>query len=178
MSQDLQNIVYIAVGSNLGEPLQTAQEAILELVEHPDLEVLASSSLYSSKPMGPQDQPDYVNAVVCAKTNLTPMALLDATQAIEKNHGRTRKAERWGPRTLDLDIILYNDLTLECDRLTIPHYGMKVREFVLYPLEEIAPDLELPDGTMLCELLETVPRNGLTIWADSPLISKLEMAQR
>lgn len=155
---------YIAIGSNLGDPVAQARNAIAALKQTPGIQVVAESSLYSSSPMGPQDQPDYINAVVAIDTTLSPLALLDQTQAIELEHGRVRKAERWGPRTLDLDIILYGDRVHDCDRLTVPHYGMKVREFVLYPLAEIAPDLILPDQTALQTLLTQVDRNGLAIW--------------
>ena len=155
---------YIAIGSNLGDPVTQAKKAIAALKEVPEIQVVAESSLYSSTPMGPQDQPDYINAVVAIDTTLHPLELLDRTQAIELEHGRVRKAERWGPRTLDLDIILYGDLVHNCERLTVPHYGMKVREFVLYPLAEIAPDLILPDQTALQTLLRQVDRNGLAIW--------------
>jgi len=155
---------YIAIGSNLGDPVTQAQNAIAALKQIPEIQVVAESSLYSSTPMGPQDQPDYINAVVAIDTTLAPLALLDQTQAVELEHGRVRKAERWGPRTLDLDIILYGDLVHDCERLTVPHYGMKVREFVLYPLAEIAPDLILPDQTVLQTLLSQVDRNSLAIW--------------
>ena len=157
-------IVYIAVGSNLSDPVNQAKQAINSLKTLPKSEFLQASSLYSSSPMGPQDQPDYINAVVAVKTELTPLELLDSTQAIEQEQGRVRKEERWGPRTLDLDIILFGDEVIDSERLTIPHYGMKEREFVLYPLAEIAPSLTLPDGTELSELLEKTDRKGLRIW--------------
>ncbi|GHA53793.1 2-amino-4-hydroxy-6-hydroxymethyldihydropteridine diphosphokinase [Photobacterium aphoticum] len=156
---------YIAIGSNLSDPVAQANRAIEALKQHPDVNVVAVSSLYSSTPMGPQDQPDYINAVVAVDTELAPLALLDCTQSIEQAQGRVRKDERWGPRTLDLDIVLYGDLEHHCDRLTVPHYGMKVREFVLYPLAEIAPELVLPDHTALQTLLAQVDRNGLAIWS-------------
>ena len=117
--------------------------------------------------MGPQDQPDYVNAVAALDTTLEAEALLDALQQIEQLHGRQRKAERWGPRTLDLDILLYNNTVINSPRLTVPHYGMRQREFVLYPLYEIAPQLQLPDGTVLSSLLAQVPLNGLQKLAGS-----------
>ncbi len=158
-------LAYIAIGSNLADPVAQAKSAIEVLKQHPDLNVVAVSSLYSSTPMGPQDQPDNINAVIAVETMLSPLALLDCTQSIEQEHGRVRKAERWGPRTLDLDIVLYGDLEHHCERLTVPHYGMKVREFVLYPLAEIAPELVLPDHTQLKSLLEQVDRNGLSIWS-------------
>ncbi len=155
---------YIAVGSNLADPVSQAKLAIETLKNLPESEFVKASALYSSTPMGPQNQPDYINAVVAIKTNLTPLQLLDCTQAIELEQGRVRKDERWGPRTLDLDIILYGNEVIDSERLTIPHYGMKEREFVLYPLAEIAPSLQLPDGTEVSLLLEQVDRNGLNIW--------------
>ena len=114
--------------------------------------------------MGPQDQPDYINAVAEIQTELSPMELLDNTQAIEQQQGRVRKEERWGPRSLNLDILLYGDHVINNERLTVPHYGMKVREFVIYPLFEIAPNLSLPDGTELRSLRDSIDRNGLSIW--------------
>ncbi len=156
--------VFIAIGSNLSDPVAQAQLAIQTLQQHPDITVIACSSLYSSTPMGPQDQPDYINAVIEISTHLSPLELLDCTQKIELEQGRVRKNERWGPRSLDLDILLYDEQVIEHERLTIPHYGMKVREFVLYPLHEIAPNLNLPDGTKLATLLTQVNRNGLRIW--------------
>ncbi|WP_425669016.1 2-amino-4-hydroxy-6-hydroxymethyldihydropteridine diphosphokinase [Vibrio owensii] len=155
---------YIAVGSNLADPVSQAKQAIEALKTLPNSEFVQASSLYSSAPMGPQNQPDYINAVVAIKTNLTPLELLDCTQAIEQEQGRVRKDERWGPRTLDLDIILYGNEVIDSERLTVPHYGMREREFVLYPLAEIAPSLQLPDGTEVSSLLAQVDRNGLNIW--------------
>ncbi|WMN78502.1 2-amino-4-hydroxy-6-hydroxymethyldihydropteridine diphosphokinase [Vibrio parahaemolyticus] len=155
---------YIAIGSNLADPVSQAQQAIEALKTLPNSEFVQASSLYSSAPMGPQNQPDYINAVVAIKTNLTPLELLDCTQAIEQEQGRVRKDERWGPRTLDLDIVLYGNEVINSERLIVPHYGMREREFVLYPLAEIAPSLQLPDGTEVSELLEQVDRNGLRIW--------------
>ncbi len=156
--------VFIAVGSNLADPVGQAQNAIQALHKLPKSEFVKSSSLYSSTPMGPQDQPDYINAVVEIKTELTPLELLDCTQAIELEQGRVRKEERWGPRTLDLDIILYGNEVIDSERLIVPHYGMKEREFVLYPLAEIAPNLTLPCGSRLEDLLTVVDKNGLNIW--------------
>ncbi|KXF80108.1 2-amino-4-hydroxy-6-hydroxymethyldihydropteridine diphosphokinase [Enterovibrio coralii] len=153
---------YIAIGSNLGNPVEKATNAIDALKRLPDSTFISCSSLYSSKPMGPADQPDYVNAVAAIDTALNPLDLLDQTQRIELEFGRERKDERWGPRTLDLDILLFGDFQLESERLTVPHYGMKVREFVLYPLAEIAPDLHLPDGSTVAELVAVTDKNGLT----------------
>ncbi|SIO04789.1 2-amino-4-hydroxy-6-hydroxymethyldihydropteridine diphosphokinase [Salinivibrio sp. ES.052] len=160
------NRVYIAIGSNLGEPVKKAEQAIAALKALPQSLFVAVSPLYTSRPMGPADQPDYVNAVAALDTHLDPLTLLNATQAIELNYGRKRKAERWGPRTLDLDILLYGDRVIEHPRLTVPHYGMKEREFVLYPLADIAPDLCLPDGSTLAACLTRIDCNGLTRISD------------
>lgn len=156
--------VFIAVGSNLSDPVSQANAAIDALKQLPKSEFVKTSSLYSSTPMGPKNQPDYINAVVEIKTELTPLELLDCTQAIELEQGRVRKEERWGPRTLDLDLILYGNEVIDSERLVVPHYGMKEREFVLYPLAEIAPNLTLPCGTRLEDLLKVVEQNGLRIW--------------
>jgi 2-amino-4-hydroxy-6-hydroxymethyldihydropteridine diphosphokinase len=155
---------YIAVGSNLADPVSQANLAIETLKSLPRSTFIATSQLYSSTPMGPQNQPDYINAVVAIQTELTPIELLDCTQKIELEQGRVRKDERWGPRTLDLDIVLYGNEVIDSERLIVPHYGMKEREFVLYPLAEIAPSLQLPDGTELTELLKIVGKNGLNVW--------------
>ncbi|MCV3308629.1 2-amino-4-hydroxy-6-hydroxymethyldihydropteridine diphosphokinase, partial [Leclercia adecarboxylata] len=115
--------------------------------------VVALSSFYRTPPLGPQDQPDYLNAAIALETALSAEALLDNTQRIELQQGRVRKEERWGPRTLDLDIMLFGDAQIHTERLTVPHYDMKRRGFMLWPLFEIAPDLTFPDGEHLSALL-------------------------
>lgn len=159
-------ISYIGVGSNQQDPVKQARQAIEALNTLPSSKLISSSSLYCSAPMGPQDQPDYINAVVAIETELSAIALLDALQAIELNQGRVRKDNRWGPRTLDLDIILYADQQINNERLVVPHYGMHQREFVLYPLLEIAPNLTLPNGTLLSQLATLCDKNGLTKVSD------------
>jgi 2-amino-4-hydroxy-6-hydroxymethyldihydropteridine diphosphokinase len=154
---------YIAIGSNLADPVAQAQSAITALKNLTASSWVCTSSLYASKPMGHQQQPDYINAVACIDTTLAPLALLDALQQIENEQGRIRE-ERWGARTLDLDILLYGNEVITTPRLTIPHYGMKTREFVLYPLAEIAPLLRLPCGTALQDLLLQCPQNDLSIY--------------
>lgn len=152
---------YIALGSNLGTPVEQLRAALRAMAELPDSKLVAVSSFYASDPLGPADQPRFVNAVAALDTALAPLQLLDALQTIEQEQGRVRKAERWGPRTLDLDILLFGDLTLTSERLTLPHYHMHARAFVLYPLAEIAPRLRLPDGRALNSLLATCPYVGL-----------------
>ncbi|MGY6039937.1 2-amino-4-hydroxy-6-hydroxymethyldihydropteridine diphosphokinase [Aeromonas sp. AE23HZ002T15] len=159
--------VFVAIGSNLGDPLAQARRAIMALMALPESNLVQASHLYGSRPMGPADQPDYVNAVVRLQTRLGPLALLDQLQKIELEQGRVRKDERWGPRTLDLDLLLYGEQIIQHERLTVPHYGMKEREFVLLPLAELAPDLVLPCGTPLAELVARCPRNGLSILAEA-----------
>jgi 2-amino-4-hydroxy-6-hydroxymethyldihydropteridine diphosphokinase len=154
-------ISFIGIGSNQADPVKQAQQAIKALKTLPDTQFISCSSLYSSSPMGPQDQPDYINAVAQIETQLPALVLLDNLQQIELSQGRIRKDNRWGPRTLDLDIILYDNQEINNTRLTIPHYGMTVREFVLYPLQEIAAQLILPDGTPLSQLIEACDKNGL-----------------
>lgn len=160
--------VYIGLGSNLATPLEQLRSALAALAALPQSRLAAQSSFYASDPLGPADQPRYVNAAAALDTELSPLALLDALQRIELEQGRTRKAERWGPRTLDLDILLFGERQLNEPRLTVPHYHMHARAFVLYPLAEIAPELRLPDGRALDELLAACPFVGLERLAEQP----------
>ncbi|MEG2039529.1 MAG: 2-amino-4-hydroxy-6-hydroxymethyldihydropteridine diphosphokinase [Hafnia sp.] len=145
--------VYIALGSNLASPLEQVNAAVKAIGDIPDSRIVAISSFYRTPPLGPQDQPDYLNAAVALETTLAPEALLDHTQRIVLQQGRVRKAERWGPRTLDLDIMLFGDEVINTDRLTVPHYDMKNRGFMLWPLYEIAPELFFPDDQQSLALL-------------------------
>lgn len=154
--------VYIGLGSNLAEPRRQLRGALDALTCVPDSRLAAVSSLYLSDPLGPADQPRYNNAVAALDTSLSPLALLGALQAIELAQGRERNAERWGPRTLDLDILLFGNRLISEPRLTVPHYHLHARAFALYPLAEIAPaELELADGRTLAELLAACPFEGL-----------------
>lgn len=156
--------VYIALGSNLANPLHQVQSALNALAELPQTTLIATSSLYRTPPLGPQDQPDYLNAVVALDTDLSAENLLDHTQKIEQEHGRVRKDERWGPRTLDLDILLFGDEIINTERLTVPHYDMKNRQFMLYPLAEIAPELRFPSGESLQTVIAQLSAEPLTRW--------------
>ena len=156
--------VYLALGSNLADPLHQVHSALEALAAIPATTRVASSSLYRTPPYGPPDQPDYLNAAVALETTLTPEALLDHTQRIELEQGRVRKDHRWGPRTLDLDIMLFGSLTLASERLTVPHYDLHNRAFMLLPLLEIAPDLRLPDGTALAALLAKLDSSSIRRW--------------
>lgn len=168
------NHIFIGLGSNLSEPVEQLTSALSTIASLADTSIVKCSSLYSSKPMGPQDQPDYVNAVAELRSELEPLALLSALQKIEFDHGRIRNGKRWTARTLDLDIILYDKQMIELTNLIVPHPGMKEREFVLYPLFEIAPQLLLPCGNTLKSILNRVSRNGLFVlkrdveWSKEP----------
>ena len=153
--------VYLSLGSNLAEPQRQLEAALEALAALPDSRLVAVSAFYASDPLGPPDQPRYVNAVAALDTDLAPLELLDATQAIEQQQGRVRKDERWGPRTLDIDILLFGERLIDEPRLQVPHYHLHARAFVLYPLADLAPELCLPDGRRLPELLAACPFTGL-----------------
>ena len=156
---------YIGLGSNLEDPRCQLTQAIASLKSLTGCQCLAVSRLYRSKPMGPQDQPDYVNAVMAMETDLPALALLDELQVIEQQQGRVRGDEQWGPRTLDLDLLLYSDQIIDLPRLKIPHPGLHERSFVLYPLYEIAPMLQVPGHGALVELLQHC-ENDLEVISD------------
>ncbi len=134
---------YIGLGSNLDRPVDQLRRALDELNDLPQTHLIRPSPLYRSPPLGPAGQPDYVNAVAWLQTTLAPLELLDGLQAIERAHGRER-AERWGPRTLDLDLLLYGDRHIDSERLVVPHPQMHRRSFVLVPLHDVTPELFLP----------------------------------
>lgn len=154
-------IAYIGLGSNLANPAEQIKSARAAIAAIAEVEELAFSSLYHSSPMGPQDQPDYVNAVMCIATDLPPMDLLHRLQGIENDQGRVRKGERWGARTLDLDLLIYGDQKIEMPDLIVPHVGIAERSFVLYPLYEIAPQLVVPGKGDIATLVAKCPLNGL-----------------
>ncbi|WP_448654185.1 2-amino-4-hydroxy-6-hydroxymethyldihydropteridine diphosphokinase [Pseudomonas fluorescens] len=152
--------IYIGMGSNLAAPDQQLRSATQALAQLPGTTLAGVSAFYQSDSLLP-GQPRYTNAVAALDSDLAPLALLDALQAIENDQGRER-LERWGPRTLDLDILLFGERLIDEARLKVPHYQMHLRAFVLYPLAELAPaDLQLPDGRMLAELLTACPFVGL-----------------
>lgn len=157
-------LAFIALGSNQASPLEQVAQALNALATIPHSRVVATSSFYRTPPLGPQDQPDYLNAAVALETSLQPEELLNHTQRIELEQGRVRKEERWGPRTLDLDIMLFGNMVLNTPRLTVPHYDMKNRAFMLVPLLEIAPECVFPDGQPVAAVLETLSRAGITFW--------------
>jgi len=136
--------VYVGLGSNQDEPQQQLCKAVIAMQTIPDTKLLRVSGIYVSRPMGPPDQDDYLNAVAELETRLLPEELLDALQAIERRQGRCREGERWQQRPLDLDILLYGNKRINSEHLVVPHPGMHVRAFVLYPLQELEGDIEIP----------------------------------
>lgn len=152
--------IYIGMGSNLAEPAEQLRSAVQALAQLPDTQLVSVSAFYQSDSLLP-GQPRYTNAVAALDSHLAPLDLLDALQAIETGQGRER-LERWGPRTLDLDILLFGERLIDEPRLKVPHYHMQARAFVLYPLAELAPaDLRLADGRLLKDLLAACPFAGL-----------------
>ncbi|MBW8352379.1 MULTISPECIES: 2-amino-4-hydroxy-6-hydroxymethyldihydropteridine diphosphokinase [Pseudomonas] len=152
--------IYIGMGSNLAAPEEQLRSALEALAQLPASHFHGVSAFYQSDSLLP-GQPRYTNAVAALDSDLEPLALLDALQAIENQQGRERH-ERWGPRTLDLDILLFGDRLIDEPRLKVPHYHMHARPFVLYPLAELAPaELRLADGRTLQELLDACPFVGL-----------------
>lgn len=144
--------VYLSLGSNAGDRRQMLERALARLEASGQVIVLRQSSLYETEPVGKTDQPWFYNLVAEIQTRLTPHELLDLAQAVERDLGRTRDV-RWGPRTVDIDIVLYGGEQVSTPRLAVPHPEMARRRFVLLPLVEIAPDLALPDGRRVDALL-------------------------
>jgi len=139
---------YIGLGANLNDPAAQIITALQSLHALSGVDLIRWSSLYGSAPLGPIDQPDYINAVAEITTSLAPLELLDQLQSLEQSQGRIKR-RHWGERCIDLDILLYGDEELQSERLNLPHHEMTNRSFVVQPLLEIAPDLRLPDGRRL-----------------------------
>ena len=167
--------VYIGLGSNLSAPEQQLDAALSALAQLAKTRLVAISAYYSSAPLGPANQPRYTNAAAHLETSLTPHELLDQLQAIELSQGRERKAERWGPRTLDLDILLFGERIIDDARLRVPHYHMHARPFVLLPLAELCPTgLQLPDGRQLADLLSTCPKDPTLQRLHTPQLAAIQ----
>jgi len=155
------NTAYVALGANLGDPSATIRAAFGALANLPESRVVHCSSLYRTAPVGNTEQPEFINAVAALETTLAPESLLDALFDIEARFGRIR-AEKNGPRTLDLDLLLYNNQQLNLPRLTLPHPRLHLRAFVLYPLAELAPDLQLPGRGSIAAWLPAVANQGIS----------------
>ncbi|MBB3059608.1 2-amino-4-hydroxy-6-hydroxymethyldihydropteridine diphosphokinase [Microbulbifer rhizosphaerae] len=151
---------FIGLGSNLTDPQQQLRSALDAIAALPQTTLLRCSSFYLSAPVGPGNQPDYINAVAELETRLEPLELLDGLQAIESAQGRERGI-RWGARTLDLDILLFGQQHIDEPRLQVPHPRMVERNFVLLPLAELEPELQLPSGASIQTLLLQCPHNRL-----------------
>lgn len=157
------SLAAIGLGSNLGDSPALLSRALQQLHAHPAIDVLGCSRLYRSAPVGPADQPDYANAAALLNTTLAPLDLLDVLQALERAAGRQRLLH-WGPRTLDLDLLLFDDQVIAEPRLQVPHPEMTRRAFVLTPLAELIPDWRLPDGRRVREVAVTLSQDGLHPW--------------
>lgn len=156
---------YVALGSNLDNPVSQVRSAIRAVGDLPGCCLLAASRLYRTPPWGHLDQPDFINAVVRIQTSLGPLSLLDALLGLERAAGRQR-AVRWGPRTLDLDLLLHGEARMHDTRLELPHPRMHERAFVMLPLAEIAPDLLLPGLGRADRIAANLPAAGIERLAD------------
>lgn len=161
------SLACIGLGANLGDAEATLRAATAALQALPHSRLAGLSSLYRSAPVGPAGQDDYLNAVATLETALAPHALLAALQSIEHAHGRER-TQRWGPRTLDLDLLLYGNDCINTADLTVPHPELIRRNFVLVPLLEILPAYTLPDGTRLDRLAAAGDPAGLAVLRAGP----------
>lgn len=161
MSDDYWRPAYVALGSNLAGPHRQVEQAFAALAAIPDTRLVSRSGLWRTAPMGPQDQPAFVNAVAGLLTQLSPRELLAALKDIERRMGREEPAVRWGPRVIDLDLVAHSDARIDEPGLSIPHPGMHQRNFVLYPLSEIAAELWVPGLDRVGRLRERVSTAGI-----------------
>ncbi len=161
---------YVGLGSNLDEPAARVQEALGALRELPDCCAIKDSPLYGSKPLGPIAQSDFCNAVAGLLTQLTALDLLRALRALELQLGRGPTRERWGPRRIDLDLLVYGDAHMGTDELTVPHPGIVQRNFVLYPLADVAPDLLVPGLGRVDDLKRSTNSDGLWRMDGKPMM--------
>ncbi len=153
-------LAYVGLGSNLDDPLNRVERACQSIAGIEGLEIVQISPWYESKAIGPGEQPDFINGVAAVKTQLEPLQLLKALQAIEDEQGRQRLV-RWGARTLDLDLLIYGDTVMDCAQLTLPHPHLHQRNFVVYPLADVAPQLVLPSGESIASLRQQLGTEGL-----------------
>ena len=155
-------VAYLGVGSNLDGPVGQVRSACRELGTLPESQCLQTSNLYQSTPLGPAEQPDFVNAVAVLATGLPVETLLEILQDMEAAHGRRRRRTKWGPRPLDLDILLYGDMRMNTPHLVLPHPGLHKRSFVLYPLLDVStPALHIPGHGCLGKLVNQCPKHDI-----------------
>jgi 2-amino-4-hydroxy-6-hydroxymethyldihydropteridine diphosphokinase len=158
-------LAYIGIGSNLDDPERQVRAAIDALGRLPRSTLVGASRLFRTEPWGRADQPVFVNAAAAISTDLAPRELLEALLAIERAHGRTRDGERWGPRVIDLDILVYGDAKLDEPGLHVPHPRLAERAFALLPLADLAPDLEIPGQGRVGALVERIDTTGCSALA-------------
>ncbi|MGB5133391.1 MAG: 2-amino-4-hydroxy-6-hydroxymethyldihydropteridine diphosphokinase [Steroidobacteraceae bacterium] len=152
---------YVALGSNLDDPRRQVERAFDALARLADTRLVSRSGLWRSAPMGPKHQPEFINAVAGLLTRRDPHALLQDLRGLERRMGKVEPAIRWGPRVIDLDLLMVGEARCDEPGLQLPHPGMHQRNFVLYPLAEIAPSLWIPDRGRVCRVLEGVPGDGI-----------------
>ena len=152
--------VYVGLGSNLDAPATQIERAIAAIRRLPEVRVIAESPRYRSPPMGPKDQPDYINAALSLLTTRSARELLSELQAIELAQGRSRSGQRWGPRTIDLDLLIYSNEQIDSAELALPHPGIAERNFVLLPLRDVAPHLQIPGLGSVDRLAERLESQG------------------
>ncbi len=153
-------IAYVGLGSNLAQPKSQVQSGLQALAEHPQIRLIAASHWYRSTAVGPGSQPEYVNGAAKLSTQLKADTLLNVLHAVEHTHGRARE-QHWAPRTLDLDLLWYDGQTVSTSSLTLPHPRISERNFVLFPLNDIAPELALADGRSVKEAASTIDDTGI-----------------
>jgi 2-amino-4-hydroxy-6-hydroxymethyldihydropteridine diphosphokinase len=156
----------VALGSNLDQPLVQIERAFAALAKLPRSRLIARSRLYKTQPMGPQDQPEFINAAAGLLTMLAPRELLVELKRLERELGRAEPVVRWGPRVIDLDLLVHADARISEDDLTVPHRGLPDRNFVLYPLRDLAPELLVPGHGRVSLLAARVGGAGLALLTD------------
>jgi 2-amino-4-hydroxy-6-hydroxymethyldihydropteridine diphosphokinase len=159
---------YVAIGANLDDPEKRVREAFTSLAGLPDTRLIARSKLYRSRPLGPTDQPDFVNAAAGMLTRLSAHELLAQLKSLEQSLGRTTPIVRWGPRRIDFDLSVFGSQQIQSETLTVPHPGVPVRNFVLYPLLDIAPDLAVPGLGRIRDLAARISAEGLSALDSTP----------
>lgn len=161
----MENIAFIALGSNLGERFQYLKKAVVQLTNHECVELINTSSIYETDPIGYEEQSAFLNMVLKIRTSLSSLSLLTLLQEIERGYGRKRDI-RWGPRTLDLDILLFNQENIETEQLEIPHPRMTERAFVMIPLFEVDHDVQLPNQAhSISSIIDSLQdKEGVRVW--------------
>lgn len=170
-----ENVVYLSLGSNLGDRLAFLKFGVKRLGQDVNISIIKCSSIYETAPVGLTEQPNFLNMVVELQTIYQPLELLKATQAIQQKSGREFKI-RWGPRTLDLDILLFNQENIEMDELSVPHPRMHERGFVIIPLRELAPSLYIPSVNKSVQQVyeELLDKEGVRFWKNPFGVEELE----